>query len=196
MSIKQLSTRRLQRGALMIEVLVTIAVVVIGALGLMQMQGRLQKSEMESYQRTQALILLNDMASRISANRGDAANYVTTGLTDPFLGAGWVSCAAAYSGAPSTLQKVDSVQWCLELQGAAETLSGASVGTMLGGRGCVQPAGADQYMVTVVWQGLTPISTPPVTCGVNEYDIAGTDCSADLCRRYVTTLVSLARLDT
>jgi len=195
--MKQTAMPRTQGGALMIEVLVTIVIVVIGALGLMQMQGRLQKSELESYQRTQAMILLNDMASRISANRVDAANYVTNDLADDYLGAGWDDCSTAYTSI-DTLQKVDSVQWCRDLKGAAETLSGANVGTMIGGRGCVQPMGADQYLVTVVWQGTAPISAPPasVTCGADLYDVAGTECADDLCRRYVTTLVSLARLDT
>lgn len=41
-----------QGGGLMIEVLVTIAIVVIGLWGLMDVQSRLQRSEMESYQRT------------------------------------------------------------------------------------------------------------------------------------------------
>jgi type IV pilus assembly protein PilV len=47
------------------------------------LQGRLQKSEMESYQRTQALMLANDMANRITTNRADAANYTIGGVTDP-----------------------------------------------------------------------------------------------------------------
>ena len=47
----------------MIEVLVTIAIVIIGLLGLLQLQTQLHKSEVESYQRTQALMLLEDMAN-------------------------------------------------------------------------------------------------------------------------------------
>jgi type IV pilus assembly protein PilV len=82
----QRATRRSQGGALMMEVLITIAVVSIGTLGLIDMQARLQKSEMESYQRTQAVMLLNDMTSRISANRGNALSYVTAdaGLATPY----------------------------------------------------------------------------------------------------------------
>jgi len=39
-------------------------------------------------------------------------------------------------------------------------------GAMVGGRGCVQKIGSD-YLITVAWQGLTPISAPPaaVTAG-------------------------------
>ncbi|MDP3678960.1 MAG: prepilin-type N-terminal cleavage/methylation domain-containing protein, partial [Methylotenera sp.] len=57
---------RFQRGALLLEVLVTIVILAIGLLGLAGLQAKLQSSEMESYQRAQALILLNDMASRIA----------------------------------------------------------------------------------------------------------------------------------
>ena len=72
------------RGTSMIEVLVTLVIVAIGLLGLAGLQSRLQISEMESYQRAQALILLNDMASRLAANRANAASYITPGP----LGAG------------------------------------------------------------------------------------------------------------
>ena len=195
------ATRRSQGGALMMEVLITIVVVSIGTLGLIDMQARLQKSEMESYQRTQAVMLLNDMTSRISANRGNALSYVTA--DDAYLG-GELDCSGIDT---STLQGSDFAQWCEALQGAAELQATSSVGAMLGGRGCVQEVGAGTFMVTVVWQGLTPISAPPideatgegVICGAGAdlYAMAGMDCGDDgaLCRRYVTSLVSLARLD-
>ena len=52
-----------QAGTSLVEVLVTIVITAIGLLGLAGMQSRLQTSEMESYQRAQALLLLEDMAS-------------------------------------------------------------------------------------------------------------------------------------
>jgi len=188
----QVNTKQYQQGALMIEILVTILIVIIGLMGLMQMQQRLQKSEMESYQRTQAVMLVNDMATRIHTNRSNAANYVTTGTN--YLGAG-ITCPAS----TTTLQDVDTGEWCNALQGAAETAGGSTnVGAMIGGRGCVTGAGTGQYMVTVVWQGLTPISAPPlsVTCGQGLYNdvAAGAECINDLCRRYVTTMVRIATL--
>lgn len=195
---RQAATPGSQGGALLIEILVTIIIVVIGAMGLMQMQGRLQKSEVESYQRTQAMILLSDMASRLAANRGDAASYVTTDLDPAFLGglATELDCSTLNTGTP-TLQEDDFAQWCDAMQGAAETQGTSSVGAMVGGRGCVQPFGTDQYLVTVVWQGLTPIAAPPasITCGAGLYNLGPPACLNDLCRRYVTTLVSMARLD-
>lgn len=175
----------------MIEVLVTIVILVIGLLGLAGLQSRLQVSELESYQRAQALILLNDMASRITSNRTNAANYVT-GADTPF-GAD-MTCPTA----SSTRQEIDASEWCNALQGAAETSSASTaVGAMVGGRGCVEDLGSGQYLITVAWQGLSPISAPPasVACGQNLYDgPADSSCINDLCRRVVTTIVRIATL--
>ena len=66
-----------QRGASMIEVLVTMVIIAFGLLGMAGLQMRMQTSEMESYQRSQALLLLNDMANRIAVNRNHASSYVT-----------------------------------------------------------------------------------------------------------------------
>jgi hypothetical protein len=41
----------------------------LGLFGLLGLQSRVQVTEMETYQRTQALVLLNDMASRLATNR-------------------------------------------------------------------------------------------------------------------------------
>jgi type IV pilus assembly protein PilV len=176
------------RGTSMIEVLVTIVILAIGLLGLAGLETRLQKSEMDSYQRAQALILLNDMAARIAANRYDASNYVT-GPSSP-LGAG-MTCPSS-SG---TQQQIDSSEWCNALQGAAETQSGANVGAMIGGRGCVEQLASDEYLITVAWQGLSPSAPPPtgVACGQNDYD-NGTTCTGDACRRAVTTIVRIGNL--
>lgn len=173
---------RTQHGTSMVEVLVTIVILAIGLLGLAGLQSRLQVSEMEAYQRAQALILLNDMASRVTANRANVASY----LVDPGSPVGGGGCDG-YVG--------DLGEWCNALQGAGETAGGNNVGAMVGGRGCVEDLGGGEYLVTVAWQGLTPISAPPagVACGAGEYD--GGNCADDRCRRVVTTRVAIADLD-
>lgn len=188
-----------QRGALMIEVLLTIVIIIIGLLGLMQMQGRLQKSEVESYQRSQALLLAKDMASRISTNRANASDYTIGDPNDP-TSIGGTTCPTAVS----TLQERDEREWCLALQGASESLSGEDVGGLINGRGCVYSlSGGREYQISVVWQGLTPIPVDPnnpgynkVICGMespNPYD-NGAQCTDDACRRTLTTVVRLGTL--
>jgi type IV pilus assembly protein PilV len=56
--------------------------------------------------------------------------------------------------------------------------------------------GNNEYLVTIAWQGLVPISAPPagVACGKDLYDTAGTRCVSDMCRRAVTTLVRIGAL--
>lgn len=183
-----------QRGTTLLEVLVTIVILAIGLLGLAGLQTRLQTSEIEAYQRSQALILLNDMASRIATNRANAAGYVT-GATAP-LG-GTTACPTA----SATQQQVDAGEWCSALKGGAETLGSNSVGAMVGGRGCVEKiagtagVAVGEYRVTVAWQGLSPISAPPadIACGKDSYN-GGTACVNDLCRRAVTTIVRIGDL--
>lgn len=179
----------IQRGTTLIEVLVTMVILVFGLLGLAGLQGRLQVAEMESYQRAQALILLEDMANRITANRSAALNYVTD--PDNPLGAGKVCSTIGVS----TLQQVDATEWCNALQGAAETSDGSNVGAMIGARGCVASTVPNEYLVTVAWQGLASISAPPasVTCGKDAYN-GGTSCSNDRCRRAITTVVRIGTL--
>jgi len=177
-----------ERGSMMLEVLVTIVIITIGLFGLAGLQAKLQSSEMESYQRAQALLLLNDMASRITTNRNAAASYVTASP----LGV-QMSCPTS----TTTQKDIDIGEWCAALQGAAEKSGANDVGAMIGGRGCVESLGGRDYMVTVTWQGLVPISAPPasVSCGEGEYDGAtGAACINDLCRRAVTTIVRIADL--
>lgn len=173
----------------LIEVLVTLVILSVGLLGLAGLQSRLQMSEMESYQRAQALLLLNDMANRIAVNRNAAASYITG--TDSPLGAS-MTCP----NTTSTQQQVDAKEWCDALQGAAETEGTSKLGAMLGGRGCVESLGSGQYLITVAWQGLAPISAPPssIACGAGNYGVTDTACANDLCRRVVTTIVRVATL--
>lgn len=181
--------RRNELGTSLIEVLVTIVILAIGLLALAALQMRLQANEMESYQRANALTLLDDMRARIEANRPSAASYVT-GAGSP-LGTG-MTCPTDVS----TRQKSDASQWCQALQGAAEKLSTTNnVGAMIGARGCVEQLSAGSYMVTIAWQGLIPQAAPPtsVGCGLNNYD-DGNQCTNDRCRRVLTTVVNIGTL--
>ncbi len=55
-----------------------MVIIAFGLLGMAGLQMRMQSSEMEAYQ-GQALLLLNDMANRISSNRTNAAAYLAGG---------------------------------------------------------------------------------------------------------------------
>jgi type IV pilus assembly protein PilV len=157
------ATLRRSGGFILLEVLVTIVILVIGLLGLAGFQVRATLAENEAYQRAQALILAQDMVDRIYANRTNAASFVMDDIgTSTFV------C----TGAPTTVQ-TDVCEWHNALQGAAEKQGGASIGTLLAGRGCITAGAANEYFVVVVWQGLAPTAAPtaaPVlACGLNAY---------------------------
>jgi len=177
-----------QHGISLIEVMVTVFILSVGLLGMAGLQSRLQQSEMEAYQRSQALLLLNDMANRIATNRSKAPNYVTNMAG---IGVG-VTCEAL----TITQQQRDSGEWCNALKGAGETRAGNNVGAMIGGRGCIEGLSGGQYRISVAWQGLTPLTAPTAsTCGANSYNgPAGSSCSGDVCRRVITTIVTVANL--
>lgn len=181
-------------GSSMIEVLITIVILMIGLLGLAGLQGRAFTSQLESYQRSQALILLRDMESRINANRGNAALYLTTALVP--LGLGTVSGVAApacpFVAAPTgnAIADNDLCEWHNALLGAAETQGGATVGAMIGARGCIAlvPGVANEYLVAVAWQGLNSTAAlttgPAADCGSGQY-------GSDAKRRMVVLPVSI-----
>jgi type IV pilus assembly protein PilV len=172
------------RGMSMIEVLVTIIIMTFGLLGLAALQGKAHVMEMESYQRGQALILLQDMVNRIENNMANAASYVTT---DP-RGTGFgddTNCNA--TGA--TRANADLCEWSKEIKGSSEISAGMAQGAMVNGRGCVEEITAGQvYLVSVVWQGNNRTKAPDTTtCGSGLYDSEDT-------RRAVTAVVRKVNL--
>jgi type IV pilus assembly protein PilV len=178
--------RRLaERGVTMLEVLITIVIVVFGLLGLAGLQARMQAAELESYQRTQALVLLQDMVDRITTNRKNAQQYVTAGVG---TGTAVTDCSAM------TGHQKDLCEWSNALLGASETVSGDPRGAMIGARGCISnPVAAPprEFVIAIAWQGLTPTTAPAgSTCGQDEY---GTN---DAHRRLVVTRVIIACLET
>lgn len=203
-------------GFTMIEVLVTLIVLALGLLGIMGLQARGQQAELESYQRAQALVLMQDMVDRMNANRSDSHNKVYVNgvvATFPVGGGGNLVNCGALTGAA-----YDLCDWTNQLNGAAEVLSGGGcsttnnadcAGAMLGARGCIAYdagtelkdstgatlAGTGIYTVTVTWQGVASTSPPPasITCAQNLYPtVASPD---DGMRRAVTATFRIANLN-
>lgn len=154
------------RGVTMIEVLITIVILTIGLLGVAGLQARMQLAEVESYHRSHAIVLLQDMVDRIAANRRNAMNYVTGGA----LGTGnAVQNCSGLTGA-----NLDLCQWNNALLGASEVSAGGQeVGAMIGARGCIAnitPTMPREFSIAVVWQGVSPTVAPTATtCGQGLY---------------------------
>jgi type IV pilus assembly protein PilV len=168
---------RLQRGFTLLEILIAFIVVAFGLLGLFGLQAKSQMAETESYGRTQALVLIRDIADRMNANRSDAFSqaYVTV---QPVGGSGALIDCSGKTGAD-----LDLCEWGNLFKGVAETKSGAAcstasgagcIGAMLSASGCIAydasteladstgavQAGTGIYTIRVVWQGLSATVIP------------------------------------
>nr|WP_311528144.1 type IV pilus modification protein PilV [uncultured Ralstonia sp.] len=186
---------RHQRGFGLIETLITLIVLLVAMLGLVGLLLATQRAEAETYQRSQALILLQDMVDRINANRTAAGCYaITTDTVNgaPYLGTGAGAIPPCSLGTLQayTLANSDLAAWSNLLAGAAE-VRGSNVGAMIGARGCVsfdQTSGV--YLVSVAWQGKAPTSAPVsgLSCGKSLY---GNEAQ----RRVVSATLQIANLN-
>lgn len=152
-------------GFTMLEVLITIVIVALGLLGVAGLQARMQLAEVESYQRAQAIVLLEDMVARINANRKNATSYVTT--TPLGTGAAEGDCTGLTGAA------LDLCAWNNALLGVTETSGGENRGAMIGARGCIANTVSTmprEFVVSVAWQGINPTAAPTAsTCGEGSY---------------------------
>lgn len=164
MLIQSVNKAYKQNGATLLEVLVTIIILAFGLLGLAGLQMQTRSVEMESYQRSQAMVILNDMVNRLQMARANAASYVTEEVGDGNV----ASCTGLVGAA------FDLCEWANALRGAAEESGGVKLGAMIGARGCIAEIQAPVntaggctpgiYEVTVAWQGLFKSAAPNNSC--------------------------------
>lgn len=189
---------RQEGGLTLIEVLVSVIILLVGLLGLAALMTNSQKAEAESYQRAQALLLLQDMVGRINANRAVSACYaITTDASTgtPYLGVG-ADVSTLLCGVGSATANTRAIQdlsaWSSLLAGASETSGGTNLGAMVGARGCVTQDDPTNriYTVSVAWQGLTTTKAPDATlnCAKNLY-------GDEKLRRVVSITLRIANLD-
>jgi type IV pilus assembly protein PilV len=177
-AIARLPHRRLrkaeQRGSTLIEILISVVILLVALLGAAGMMVRSNQSEMESYQRVQALTLLQDMAARLNANRQVATCYAVAGTTTT-VGTGGTSAPSCTTGtaAQQATVSTDLAAWNNALLGNTETAASGTValGTMIGARGCIDAIDTVNqiYRVTVVWQGMIKTVAPSLPCGSGNF---------------------------
>lgn len=161
-----------QRGATLIEVLVSMVILLVALLGTAGLVARSGQSEMESYQRAQALTLLQDMVARLNANRQAAACYA---------GAGTMTVAGSTTAAPPVctagtdaqraLATADLAAWGDALLGSTEKDGTKSVGAMIGALGCIEAVDLPNqiYRVSIAWQGLAKTGASALPCGRGQF---------------------------
>jgi type IV pilus assembly protein PilV len=200
-------------GFTLLEVLVALAILAVGLLGIAGLMIKGQKASYEAYQRQQAVALAQDMLERVRANPAAAANYVT-GATDSSAMPGWgnlvspVDCLAI-ACSPQQLALHDLVVWDQQLSGSSESFGANRMGGIIRARGCIESiAGTpNSFMVSVSWQGGGPTAAPssevcknaagsdvpPSSCGKNLYayrNAQGVVAVNDAVRRMVSLCLS------
>jgi type IV pilus assembly protein PilV len=168
-----------QRGVSLVEVLVTLVILAFGLLGVAGLQAKMSVAEMESYQRSQALMALAEMTERMSANPAQATSYLIAGTIG--TGTPTANCYPTLPTPPLSGPARDLCEWNKSLQGASEQNSGAKVGGMMGAVGCITQLTASNsalgvctagiYQVSVAWQGMNPTKAPAaaLSCGLGSY---------------------------
>lgn len=180
-----------QQGFSLVEVLVALAILSIGLLGLAGLQATSHIAQNEALAKAQALVLAQDMAERIASNRGNAklgssssynsATTYGTGNAD--------STCSTSPGNPAELAAKDLCEWDLALKGATQTIGGNRAAVVSQARGCIslQTTPITQFVVSVAWAGNSSLGSVPAdrTCGSAAIPEA---------RRVVSMTVPLANL--
>ena len=173
---------KLSEGYALLEALVTILILAFGMLSLAGLQVKMHATEMEAYQRAQALILLNDMVSKISANRLAVNDYIAEGS---IVGETDIQNCDVVASA-----KRDICEWNNALKGSSEkSASSENIGAMISARGCIEQVSASPLSVRVIitWQGLHMPNSPSYACAKGIY-------GDDTYRRAISQTVTFATL--
>ena len=169
-----------QSGAALLEVLISMLIVAFGVLGYVGLQAQTTVLQTEAYQRSQALFLLSDFAQRMYLNKSHAVEYVSDNIgTTPVS-----NCSSL-----ATMAQRDLCDFALLIQGAAETDGSVKKGAMINARACVTQTGLNQYVISLIWQGVRASAAPVTQCGRGAY-------SQEESRRAVTTVVRIGTLTT
>lgn len=158
-------------GFTLVEILVALVIFLVSALGIAGLVTRTVQQETESYQRVQAVLLLQDMQERLSANRQVASCYAgSITLGSGFTGASTLSCNAG-TAAQQAIAVADLKQWDNSLKDSAEKTNTSNAGALIGARGCIRVIDAAQqlYQITVAWQGMGETVVPSDKCGEFQY---------------------------
>lgn len=174
MHMNNCTARDVQSGFSLLEVIITMGILAVGLLGLAGLQARALNAEADSFSRSQAVMLANEMADRMNSNLVEVktSTAASTGYNQQTSGGVKVVFGTSYSNdcisvsnntsalqasccaAKSTIAARDLCEWDLSLKGIGEAIGTNKVGGMNGARACVFNTGTTGiFQIDVVWQG-------------------------------------------
>ena len=163
-----------QKGFSLLEVILTMAILAIGLLGLAGLQARALNAEADSFSRAQAMMYANEMADRMNSNLAEVKtstaaatgyNQQSSGSVRVVFGTGYTNDCITVANNTQALQATccagkasiaarDLCEWDLALKGTGEAKGTTKVGGLSGVRACVFNTGTSGiFQIDVVWQG-------------------------------------------
>lgn len=154
----QYGWRQRQMGVGLVEVLVAVLILSIGVLGFAGMQLKALKGTGNTFYRSQATVLADDILSRIAVNAGQIATYATTAswtgapVSDAAVPSWWSACSTSAGGTTTTCSQANLAAWDIKQSAwmAAHLLPNgrAEVAKCPG-------SGVQTYCVSVAWNKTT-----------------------------------------
>lgn len=160
-----------QRGVGLIEVLIAMLIVSIGAAGLLSMQVSGKRIGYDALQRSSATSLVRDIIERMRVNPTAVADYAKTVGGTSISSEPSPNCLTA-TCTPAQMAAHDLWEWERALDGAAEYIANAGSETLAGGlvapRGCITNNNG-VVTITLAWRGYQSISNPTANdCGTTQ----------------------------
>ncbi len=148
-----------QRGFTFVEMLISMAVLAGGIVGVVAMQAVAKKSSFDAQQRALATALANDIVQRMRVNTDGVSNGAYTGTFSSFTANNSLNrCHSA--AAPCTSAQIaasDLYEWQMALFGADVTQEAGNVGGLVSPTACISH-NAGAVSVVVAWMGRTETS--------------------------------------
>ncbi len=171
-----------QGGFTLIEALIAIVIFGVGLLAVASLQGVARKASFEAIQRTTATHMAESLLERMRANPRGLGTYVA-GAVERVLWEdappGGDPAACTSDAAPclaAAMATADMAQWWGLVQGAAETVDGASVGGLVQPTVCLRSTTGGvtgAYAVAIAWRGATEVdqtgADPCGAAGTHDY---------------------------
>ena len=156
--------RWFQSGTTLIELMVSLVILVMGLLGLISLQVKVQQADIDNFQRAQALMLAEDMVNRMHASPDSSKHmcYDTSEFT--YLPGEWTLDKSESLDCTGSVAEKDLIVWNEMLRGNGETMGSDNmvVGGLIGAVGCIERDSEDTslWYVSVAWQGLSDVPLP------------------------------------